>query len=304
MNSLATLQDKILDQHVPLADVLRQAKVVAAALRNPELAKWIDQELNGYGAPYDNLPTYRRFPALSVGVLIGYGRQLTNAPLNTSGLDEPIRSWAQDMLITEDIGTLEYTTRDGRTNDLQQAWPPEYIAACSSRFFEGLNCITAHKVVSVGCIRHVLEVVRNKLLGFVLELRDKYPQASETDKSLSSVPIDGSGAVFNTFIVGNGNTTSMGQQSTAISVDSVKMDDLDSLAAFMKALGIPAASTDELIQSVEEDNIPKDATTVGTKVGTWIKRAAKQLGAGALNLAEAATTDILVKAISAYYGWH
>jgi hypothetical protein len=72
----------------------------------------------------------------------------------------------------------------------------------------------------------------------------------------------------------------------------------------MKALGIPAASTDELIQSVEEDNIPKDATTVGTKVGTWIKRAAKQLGAGALNLAEAATTDILVKAISAYYGWH
>lgn len=304
MNSLATLQEKILDQHVPLADVLRQAKVVAAALRNPELAKWIDQELNGYDAPYDNLPSYRRFPAYSVGDLFGCGMQMGNRPLITSGLGEPIRSWAENMPIPQDIGTLEYMTAEGQTGDLQMPWPPKYIKACSDKFFQGYELVTAHKVVSRSCMKHVLEAVRNKLLSFVLELRDKYPEAAETDKSLSSVPIDGSKAVFNTFIVGNGNTTSVAQQNTAISVDSVKMNDLDSLAAFMKALGIPAASTDELIQSVEEDNIPKDATTVGTKVGTWIKRTAKQLASGTLKLAGAVTAEIIVKAISAYYGWH
>jgi hypothetical protein len=50
--------------------------------------------------------------------------------------------------------------------------------------------------------------------------------------------------------------------------------------------------------------MPKDAMTVGTKVGAWIKRTTKQLGAGALKLAGTATVDIIVKAISAYYGWH
>lgn len=304
MNSLATLQDKILDQHVPLADVLRQAKVVAAALKNPELAKWIDQELNGYDAPYDNLPSYGWFPAYSVGDLFGCGMQMGNRPLITSGLGEPIRSWAENMPIPQDIGTLEYMTAEGQTGDLQMPWPPKYIKACSDKFFQGYELVTAHKVVSRSCMKHVLEAVRNKLLSFVLELRDKYPEAAQADKDLSSVPIDVSGAVFNTFIVGNGNATSVGQQSTAISVDSVKMNDLDSLAAFMKALGIPAASTNELIQSIKEDNMPKDATTVGTKVGAWIERTAKQVGTGALKLAGTATVEIIVKAIWTYLGLH
>jgi hypothetical protein len=208
------------------------------------------------------------------------------------------------MPFAQDIGTLEYMIADGRTADLQMPWPAEYIAVCSDKFFEDYSCVEAHKAVGTGCIKHVLEVVRNKLLNFVLELRDKYPEAAETDKSLSSVPIDDSKAVFNTFIVGNGNTTSVGQQSPAIAVDSVKLNDLDSLAAFMKVMGIPEANVGELVQSVKDDKLPREATAVGTKVGAWIKWIAKQLGTGALKLAEATGPDILVKAISAYYGWH
>jgi hypothetical protein len=87
-------------------------------------------------------------------------------------------------------------------------------------------------------------------------------------------------------------------------VEFVKINDLESLAAFMTAVGVPTASVGELVQSVKDDHIPGDATTVGPNVGAWIKRTAKQLGSGALKLAEEAALEIIVKAISAYYGWH
>lgn len=304
MNSLAALQEKILDQHMPLADVLRQAKVVATALRNPEFAAWVDQELNGYDTPRDNLPDYRKFRAHNVGDLMGPGAEWKNAPLMTSQLAEPMRSQLEYMLIVEDVGTLEYMLADGRTDDLQKPWPPEYIAASSNKFFQGLHCVAAHQVVSAACIKHVLEVVRNRLLGFVLELQTKHPEAAETDKSLASVPLDDSKTIFNTYILGDGNTTSVGQQSSATAVESIKVNDLDSLAAFMKAAGIPAESVGDLVQSVKDDSLPPDATAVGTNVGSWITRTAKQLASGALKLAGAVTAEIIVKAISAYYGWH
>jgi hypothetical protein len=53
------LQAEALDSRVPVADLLRKAKVLAEKLGIREFADWVDRELNGY-AQDDKFPAYRR----------------------------------------------------------------------------------------------------------------------------------------------------------------------------------------------------------------------------------------------------
>lgn len=52
------LQREALDKAVAVTDLLRKAYVVAKKLKIPELAEWINNELNGYGET-KKVPTYR-----------------------------------------------------------------------------------------------------------------------------------------------------------------------------------------------------------------------------------------------------
>ena len=56
---LREIQVGAADGSVPLSDLLRKTKILAARLNNARLADWVENELNGYAAS-DDLPPYRR----------------------------------------------------------------------------------------------------------------------------------------------------------------------------------------------------------------------------------------------------
>lgn len=51
------LQRGALDRNTPVSDLLRMAKVISVKLNLPDLAKWVDHELSGYGTA--EVPSYR-----------------------------------------------------------------------------------------------------------------------------------------------------------------------------------------------------------------------------------------------------
>jgi hypothetical protein len=51
------LQRGAMDRNTPVSDLLRMAKVISVKLNLPDLAQWVDYELNGYGTT--EVPTYR-----------------------------------------------------------------------------------------------------------------------------------------------------------------------------------------------------------------------------------------------------
>jgi len=129
MTLIADIRDDLVTGSVSLSDTLRKAKILAHQLELGELRQWADSELSGYEDP-EQTPEYRRFRANNLGTFFGpYGSQVKNQLLPTSNLPEPLRSFAENLVVQQSVKALEAMLSQ---ESARLPWPAEFVGLAAT----------------------------------------------------------------------------------------------------------------------------------------------------------------------------
>ena len=263
MSLLREIQNDAVNSNVKVSDLLRKCKILAYRLGNIDFKNWVESELNGYPENLDVLPDYRVLYVNSKGNFSGnFGSGLNNIDMLVYTLPSEFYEQMSTAKFINPIATLENLT-NGNSTVLSQDWNPAVLAKYGSDMYQGYNCIQAWKVIPVSSVIGIVDVVKTKILSFVLEIEEINPEAGEAKLNSNPISQDKVSQIFNINISGNvgnlasGNSNSNIQQS--INTDIPK-EFLELIAKIKDAKG----KDDEILQELE-NKIKELGRNVGLK---------------------------------------
>ena len=188
---------------IDLSSLLRKCKILSARLNHHEFKVWVEKELNGYESD-EELPSYRIMKVMSKGHFSGaFGSGLRNANIPTYIVDKEYREYIEHAYLTLGIGGLESLISNSPDGIIRQVWTPELLSIWGEKFYEDMYCIEAWKVIPVATIENILNIVRNKILSFVLEIEAENPEAGDVKMNTNPIEQGKITQIFNTTIHGN-----------------------------------------------------------------------------------------------------
>jgi hypothetical protein len=204
MNLLTEIEKAATDSNIPLPDLLRRCKALAARLKHSDLANWIANELNGY-ADDAALPPYRVLRTIQAfGDFEGpFGMERRNAPLPISLLDARLRSQVDHQNLRNPIAELQAIVTSGPT--LAMRWAPDVVGNVGNKFptYENMFLVDAWSSIPTSFVSGILDTVRTRVLDFVLAIQAENPDAGNCPPN-APPPIPASTVTqhFNTTIIG------------------------------------------------------------------------------------------------------
>ena len=203
MTLLRTIQDAAIDADTSLPALLRQCKVLAARLNNDEFKNWVENELNGY-TEIDDLPEYRVVSVNSKGHFAGpYGSGIKNADIPLGCLPEEFQDVMSRSLLMEPAASLEALLNNKESSTAMEPWSPDLTAAVGGGIYQNMNCMQAWKVIPLTKVIAALDSIRNRILGFCLEIEAENPEAGDAPLNSNPVAQERVSQIFNTYISGN-----------------------------------------------------------------------------------------------------
>jgi hypothetical protein len=303
MTLLRDIQNSAIDSNVRLSDLLRKCKVLATRLKNEELNKWVDAELNGYQSQ-DDLPPYRIIRCIAKGHFGGpFGAEMRNITIPASCLPEKKRAWAQSVHLIQPISSLEELVRSEGGN-LQCEWPGDLIASVGNKIYKGYSLYAAWLSIPNGAIVAILDTVRNRILNFALEIEKEAPDAGEAPPNSKPIPEEQVSQIFNTIITGSVQNVATGSSNfTQSGQFTVSQGDFTSLSSFLKSQGVPEEDIKSLQEAIKEDDKEKQPQGFGQKVSAWIGKMLSKAGTVAWNISTSSAGTLLTRAVAQYYGF-
>lgn len=179
---LSALIEIAADSGNPLADVLRQVKILAARIAAPELGAWADSELNGY-RDKTTLPHYRQKRLLPiVGVWMGPVNSIS-MPVSMAGVTNEFFEDHFKTAFPHPLRELESITTADEDPSIQ--WDPfivhQYnrLVTSAGVSYASHQLIEARAVVSRSMLAGILDSIRSKVLDLALELEQVAPESGE-----------------------------------------------------------------------------------------------------------------------------
>lgn len=303
MTLLRDIQHEAASGKAPVSQLLRKCKILAARLKSAEFSAWIDRELNGYGEN-DDLPKYRVLKGLeSHGHFVGaYRSELRNGRIPSHVLPEPLNEQITELHLTDPIASYEDLLLKAK-DDLHVDWPTDLVAAVGRRIYEDMSCMAAWRIVPRSALASLVDVVRNRVLGLVLELEEANPNAGEASSSETPVAPSVVHQAFHTHIygsVGNIATASSNVVQTA-EVNIVARGDIAGLRTELLRLGLPAEDIAELETALAEDKHDNEPG-IGRRAAAWLGRTVVKASSGAWQVSLQTAAAVLPKMIGAYLG--
>ena len=212
MNLIKELQNDILNPEISLSTILRKAKVLASTLKNEEMKKWVDNELNGYDSDNKEIPDYRRrYSDIQGNFIDSFGNKVNNIQIPYFKVKETFKNINNEVILIQGIRNLESLLASDEMT-FKNFLPADVVTILSDRIYENFTCLEAWKPMDRGQLEQVLDTVRNRLLNFVIELQEMYPEIKKSEDAISKIPNDATNSVFNTYIIGNNNIVSSGSK--------------------------------------------------------------------------------------------
>lgn len=308
MSLIQQLQDDIINPDISLASILRRSRILAYRLGHDELKTWVDNELNGY-PDNDSIPSYRRFTAHNYGDFYGpFDYHAKNVPIAVIDLADTIKDLVQEVVFGESIGVVEDMMNNPGMREhgaIKFSWPQEAVKLANLTTYKGAvergtHLVSAWRNVGSNDTTRVLEAVRNKLLAFVLELQDQFPELTESNDKIGDIPLDQTNNIFHMHIHGNQNVVAAGTNVTQDVRQVVRSGDISSLLGYLKSIGVSEEDTQELKEAVEADGPREESAGLGPRVRDWLGKKAAE---GALNATMSSVAMTTAKAVAQYYGW-
>lgn len=193
MNIIRQIQSDILDQQVSVSNILRKAKVLASQLGSLELGEWASAELDGYKS-FDTLPDYRKIPTAIAGQWTNGFWIINNHSVPLFKIqDKELKKELTLYPVFPGIRTVENLVSD--LGDKSIMLPPDLVALVNNHVSEGgYGYATLHYILNSHTFDQILDIVRNRLLDFVLKLDkewvdEKDPPAQSQIRELVNVTI-------------------------------------------------------------------------------------------------------------------
>lgn len=203
MSLLRDIQNSAVDANEPIGSLLRKCKILAARLGNQEFKDWIEHELNGF-SDKSNFPRYRIMSVHCKGNFSGgFGSAMKNAEIPKSCIPREFREGLFTVYISQPVSAIESLIKDSDSGAVQEPWATDVTAHFGERIYQGMNCLEAWKVIPVNALVGTLDVIRNKVLNFVLEIESEDPQAGDAPINSQPVAEGKIEQIFHTHISGN-----------------------------------------------------------------------------------------------------
>ncbi len=224
MSLLREIQDAAIDSKIELTTLLRKCKVLAARLGNSEFKKWVENELNGYSDKND-LPEYRILTVNSKGHFANRFNMLKNADIPLMCIPEKFRVNLSHTYIMQTVASMQDLVSRTTGGTVQEPWDPDFVTCFGSEIYSNMNCVQAWKVISITEVVAALDSVRNRILGFVLEIETEAPDAGEAPLNSSPIPQERVQQIFNMVITGNVQNLATGSSDFKQTAGDLKVND-------------------------------------------------------------------------------
>jgi AbiTii len=280
-----------------VTDLLRRCQLLASRIELPELASWVQLELNGY--PNDaELPSYRVIPGHAKGHFIGAGGSgLRNATLPAGNLPAEWRSWAREGFLRQSIGEIESLAKSKGKGSLVFPWPGDLVARVQGKFYPYMNLAQAWLEVSQSSIHGAVEAVRNRILSFAIAAEKLLPAegAPTTPEGTSALT-----SVFHTHIYGGVANLAQGS-SGVVQNSNPAASDFAALVESLHKIGVPESDIEELRSEIQSE-APQHSGRLGPRTAGWVGRMIGKAASGTWKVALDTATTILPKLIGKHFG--
>jgi len=192
--------------------------------------------------------------------------------------------------------------RSGRNP--QEQWPADVLALYGRNIYEGMNCLSAWKVIPRNSLVALMDTIKTRILSFVLEIEEEAPDAGEASPHEPPLPQERVSQVFNTYITGSTvqNVAAGGNRVMQSGEFNVIPGDIRSLERYLESLGVEQRDIEELKTSIETDSVAESNPAFGERVQAWTGKMLSKCASGAWNVSLAVASPMLAQALAKYFG--
>lgn len=303
---LRRINEGATNSQTPIGEVMRFCLRLGRLLNNKELSDWAKAEAGGYES-IGSLPDYRIFKTEVRGTFSGpFGSGLKNVSIPQAIIEEEHWDTLYTVYMTQPVGELEQIVNKSEdTNSLTIPWSGNAILYYQRKeLIEGFALNAAWKVTTTATIAGILEVIRARVLEFVLviesELGIDMMNYDDNKTPLETPSQEKIHQIFNTTING-GTSIAFGNSGTTNQYSNhVQPGDLQGLKEKLSQLGIPEVLLDDLDTALDKDADSQDQP--GPHVQGWLSRVMIKAGKGTLQLASAAATTVVMAELRRFLG--
>ena len=303
MSLLRDIQNAAVDPNTDVVTLLRKCKILAVRLGSEEFKRWVDHELNGYDRAED-LPEYRILHTHSYGHFVGpFGSSLKNAPIPPACLPKDLRERIRKSYLGQPISAYASLIDREEKSDALEQWPADMTALFGQKIYQGMNCLSAWKVIPHNALVALVDTIKTRILNFVLEIEEEAPDAGEAPPHQPPLPQEKVSQVFNTYITGNVQNVATGSSHfTQAGEFRVVEGDFSTLAEYLRSHGVANEDVEELKSAIDTDKKSEPKATFGKRVQAWLAKMVGKAASGAWQISTSAASTLLGEALSKYFG--
>jgi hypothetical protein len=302
---LKRIVDGATSSQVSLSEVLRLCMRLGQVLDNDELSKWAMAEARGYNDA-STLPEYRIFETNVYGTFSGWGGSSINNFLIPKIVVKPEHHKALfEVNLMQSVGELERLVSNGSQEEsVSVPWSGDTVAYYQRKeFIQGYVLVAASRRFTRATIAGVLEVIRTRVLEFVLAIEKEFGVEVNTNNGVSLVEPSGQEKVtqmFQTIIYG-GENVSVGSSGTVNQqVVNVQPGDLSGLKQQLESLGLTPTLISELETAFDKDQDSEEQPGPATR--GWLGRVMIMVGKGTLQLTSTVAATVITAEIRKFLG--
>lgn len=234
MSLLRDIQNSAIDANEPIGTLLRKCKVLAVRLGSSEFKLWVENELNGY-TDKEKIPEYRILSVGCKGHFSGaFGSSMSNASIPSRCIPQDFRKGLFTCYLAQPISSIEALISDSDGGTVQAPWPADVTAHFGMKIYQGMNCLQAWKVIPVNALIGILDMIRSRVLNFVLEIESEDPEAGDAPIHSHPVAEEKVQQIFHTYITGNVQNVATG--SSHVNQHAVKNENTQLFNELLQAL--------------------------------------------------------------------
>lgn len=281
---------------------LTKTKVLLYRIGEPQLAAWVNSEINGY-AGNNEVPAYRIIPTRVLATVTdGFTVRWNSIPIPIEHLPTEMKEDLKNTKVGHGVAALEEFA-SASEDTLSKPLSPEFYRLLAKGLNKGLVIETAHVEIGKSQVIGILAQIRSRLLDFVLQLSSRMPSdLPDVDTKMRSKEIDAAG-LFQNAIFGNNATIVLGNHNTTTIKNIVHKGDFASLALALKSNGIGENDIEALQSAIAQDSesIDTHKKEFGPAVKSWMSKMMGKVIDSSWQIELGVAGGLLTEALKAYY---
>ncbi len=291
---------KLSDESQSLSDVLLKTKVLLADLDQPDLMKWVNRELNGYGET-DELPEYRIVPAQVQANLVGYNFMAPHHPVPIGHLTAEQRKHLEHSEVRDGLAVVQALIVNP-VGSVQRPIPMEQNGVLGKSLAEGVRINSAWVEIGTVQLANLVAQIRSRLLDFLLQLRIKVGRSTpDAEVKERAAGFDVRRAFENTVFQGPINIH-IGGYGTQTITQQITAGDRDGLKKALRITGVPDEEIALLDHAIDDDTRLLGKPSIEGATGRWYTALLAKVGKGSIKIGMDVATAVVGATIMHYTG--